>query len=178
MELVDTWILINRNVKHPYPDAVHIELMQGSTEKKQMYCLTQFSSQASYRGPRRMKASFANSPVCVISDPEVTFMRTLWQQFVHEGWTRVDAATPEGCGLASVALKARKHRYGIITTRIGDYSGVLTNSEFACDDSRRLYLPSKYMINGLHSRAVFHPVTHMPRNIVASVSAAPQHATV
>ena len=162
MELVDAWILHNPLVKHSYPNTVYVELVSfrcktnPNQKPDQHYCLTQFSSYSQYE----KISPHEKNPICMVKDADAAAMRKLWERFVREGWQRVDAATPHGCGLAVTALKAREYRYRIMGERVGVYTGAFFDPVFFSDAASCLYFPS-ISANAINTE--FHPVTNMPQ---------------
>lgn len=159
MELVNTWILFNALVPFPHPNTVVFDRcgFTNSDLPNDTVRIVQFASAGKYCG--EVEAQPRN-PVCVVVSTDLETVRKLWDRFVHEGWSRVDAATPHGCGLAICAIRARAHRESVKNVRVGAYTGDYSNEITQSDPVSSLYFRlSAQQICGTH------PVTHMPQRV-------------
>jgi len=148
MELLNAWMLWQSTTDNRLPNCVYFEYNKDG----RCFCV-QYRCDADYRTATRGAVGL---PVCVVSR-SVESMREIWARFIEDGWTRVDAATPQGCSYANAALDALAHRRKIATDQ---HSGV--DGSYAPLGRESDLYSDLYFKNKLPTPDGFHAVKGMP----------------
>ena len=154
-QLVDQWLFRRDGIPSNLPNRLCI-----IKETNGHFAFVQYSELYQYDG------STVNYgppiPVCVYRCPIIS-ARSLWYSFVADSWTPVNAATPEGCALASTAYRAISYRDSISKKEEGIFSGIYLGELPKSDPKCCLFFVEDFGNNLTLDNLTVHPVTGMPR---------------